>query len=119
MIIVDLSGFTSNVRVGTFPVWQFQSGIKPSANISLGCIGTISGQNYGKQAVWTTAGDVTLTGGVVTGDLPQMLYARSAGSGRHHVCLITGRRPISLARLACQSTCSCPHGGYANACVRE
>ena len=71
MIIVDLSGFKSNVRVGTFPVWQFQSGIKPSANISLGCIGTISGQNYGKQAVWTTAGDVTLTGGVVTGDLLQ------------------------------------------------
>lgn len=65
LMFVDLSPFTSTVNVSNFRVWLYQSGVKPSAQSNLGCIGwSARDTHYAKQAVWNTDGSITILGGV-------------------------------------------------------
>lgn len=68
---VDLSSFRSTVNVGSFTVWLFKAGVKPSKTIGLGCVANVNGTTYGKQATWNTDGSVTLIGGVASSDIVQ------------------------------------------------
>lgn len=71
LIFVDLSSFRSTVKVGDYRVWLFQSGVKPSQTVGLGCVANVHGIAYGKQARWNADGSVTLIGGVNSSDIIQ------------------------------------------------
>ena len=65
MLYVDLSSFKSAVEVSNYRVWLYQSGIRPSATIGLGCVGSsLADPHYNKQANWNPDGSITLLGGV-------------------------------------------------------
>ena len=65
MLYVDLSSFKSTVEVSNYRVWLYQSGIRPSATIGLGCGGSsLADPHYNKQANWNPDGSITLLGGV-------------------------------------------------------
>lgn len=65
MLYVDLSSFKSTVEVSNYTVWLYQSGIRPSATIGLGCVGSsLADPRYNKQANWNPDGSITLLGGV-------------------------------------------------------
>lgn len=68
---MDLSSFRSTVKVGDYPVWLFQAGVKPSKAVGLGCVANVAGIAYGKQANWNTDGSVTLVGGIGSNDVVQ------------------------------------------------
>ena len=64
MLYVDLSSFKSTVEVSNYRVWLYQSGIRPSATIGLGCVGSsLADPHYNKQANWNPDGSITLLGG--------------------------------------------------------
>ena len=65
MLYVDLSSFKSTVEVSNYRVWLYQSGIRPSATIGLGCVeSSLADPHYNKQANWNPDGSITLLGGV-------------------------------------------------------
>lgn len=69
LLHVHLSGFKSTVSLSSdFPVFQYASGPKPSRAVSLGCLWSIPGSNFAKQARWDTDGSVSVTGGMAFND---------------------------------------------------
>lgn len=65
MLYVDLSSFKSTVEISNYSVWLYQSGIRPSATIGLGCVGSsLADPHYNKQANWNPDGSITLLGGI-------------------------------------------------------
>ena len=68
LLHVNLSGFRSAVNVGTYGVFQYSSGVKPSKNIDLSCLFSLPSGAYGKQATWTTSGVINVVGGLSSGD---------------------------------------------------
>ena len=69
IIFGDLQGFQSTVRVGDFTVWMPVSGVKPSRNVNLGCVGGKDGLNYGVSGIWNTDGSITMRGGISSGEI--------------------------------------------------
>ena len=59
------------MNTGNFTVWMFESGVKPSKAVGLGCVANVDGSPYGKQATWNTDGSVALIGGVGPNDVIQ------------------------------------------------
>ena len=69
LLHVDLSGFKSTVNLSHgYPVFQYASGVKPSRAVSLGCLWSIPGSNFAKQAKWNTDGSVSVIGGMAVND---------------------------------------------------
>lgn len=69
LLHVHLSGFKSTVSLPSdFPVFHYASGPKPSRAVSLGCLWSIPGSNFAKQARWNTDGSVSVTGGMAVND---------------------------------------------------
>lgn len=69
LLHVHLSGFKSTVSLSAdFPVFHYASGPKPSRAVSLGCLWSIPGGNYAKQAKWNTDGSVSVIGGMASND---------------------------------------------------
>lgn len=69
LLHVHLSGFKSTVSLSSnFPVFQYASGPKPSSAVSLGCLWSIPGSNFAKQARWNTDGSVSVIGGMEVND---------------------------------------------------
>lgn len=69
LLHVHLSGFKSAVTLSSdFPVFQYASGPKPSRAVSLGCLWSIPGSNFAKQAKWNTDGSVSVIGGMAVND---------------------------------------------------
>lgn len=65
LLHVHLSGFKSTVSLSSdFPVFHYASGPKPSRAVSLGCLWSIPGSNFAKQAKWNTDGSVSVIGGM-------------------------------------------------------
>ena len=69
IIFGDLQGFQSTVKVGTFTVWMPVSGVRPSRNINLGCIGGKDGLNYGVGGTWQQNGTIVMAGGISSGEI--------------------------------------------------
>lgn len=57
-IFLDLGSFKSTVGVNNFPIYQYSSGVKPSAAIDLGAIGVLAGASYSKTGTWGVDGSV-------------------------------------------------------------
>lgn len=69
LLHVHLSGFKSAVTLSSdFPVFNYASGPKPSRAVSLGCLWSIPGSNFAKQAKWNTDGSVSVIGGMAVND---------------------------------------------------
>ena len=69
LLHVHLSGFKSTVSLSSdFPVFHYASGPKPSRAVSLGCLWSIPGSNFAKQAKWNTDGSVSVIGGMEVND---------------------------------------------------
>lgn len=69
LLHVDLSGFKSAVSLSSdFPVFHYASGPKPSRAVILGCLWSIPGSNFAKQAKWNTDGSVSVIGGMAVND---------------------------------------------------
>ena len=69
LLHVHLSGFKSTVSLSAgFPVFLYASGPKPSRAVSLGCLWSIPGSNFAKQAKWNTDGSVSVIGGMAVND---------------------------------------------------
>ena len=69
LLHVHLSGFKSAVTLSSdFPVFHYASGPKPSRAVSLGCLWSIPGSNFAKQAKWNTDGSVSVIGGMAVND---------------------------------------------------
>lgn len=69
LLHVHLSGFKSTVSLSPdFPVFYYASGPKPSRAVSLGCLWSIPGSNYAKQAKWNTDGSISVIGGMAVND---------------------------------------------------
>lgn len=69
LLHVHLSGFKSTVSLSSdFPVFRYASGPKPSKAVSLGCLWSIPGSNFAKQAKWNTDGSVLVIGGMAVND---------------------------------------------------
>lgn len=69
LLHVHLSGFKSTVSLSSaFPVFHYVSGPKPSRTVSLGCLWSIPGSNFAKQAKWNTDGSVSVIGGMAVND---------------------------------------------------
>lgn len=69
LLHVNLSGFKSTVSLSAgFPVFHYASGPKPSKAVSLGCLWSIPGSNFAKQANWNTDGSVSVIGGMAVND---------------------------------------------------
>ena len=69
LLHVHLSGFKSTVSLSAgFPVFHYASGPKPSRAVSLGCLWSIPGSNFAKQAKWNTDGSVSVIGGMAVND---------------------------------------------------
>lgn len=69
LLHVHLSGFKSTVSLSSdFPVFYYASGPKPSRAVSLGCLWSIPGSNFAKQAKWNTDGSVWVIGGMAVND---------------------------------------------------
>lgn len=69
LLHVHLSGFKSTVSLSAgFPVFRYASGPKPSRAVSLGCLWSIPGSNFAKQAKWNTDGSVSVIGGMAVND---------------------------------------------------
>lgn len=69
LLHVHLSGFKSTVSLSSdFPVFHCASGPKPSRAVSLGCLWSIPGSNFAKQAKWNTDGSVSVIGGMEVND---------------------------------------------------
>lgn len=69
LLHVHLSGFKSTVSLSSdFPVFRYASGPKPSRAVSLGCLWSIPGSNFAKQAKWNTDGSVSVIGGTAVND---------------------------------------------------
>ncbi|NEG56123.1 hypothetical protein [Bifidobacterium platyrrhinorum] len=64
LLHVHLSGFKLRVGLpGSFAVFHWKSGPKPSQTIDLGCLWSIPSGNFANQARWQTNGDVAVVGG--------------------------------------------------------
>lgn len=69
LLHVDLSGFKSTVNLShDYPVFQYESGVKPSKAVSLGCLWALPVGNWAKQATWNTNGTIMVVGGLSNGD---------------------------------------------------
>lgn len=69
LLHVHLSGFKSTVSLSSdYPVFHYASGPKPSRAVSLGCLWSIPGSNFAKQAKWNTNGSVSVIGGMAVND---------------------------------------------------
>ncbi|WP_165784914.1 hypothetical protein [Bifidobacterium parmae] len=69
LLHVDLSGFQSTVTLSdTFPVFLYDSGVRPSADIQLGCLWSLPSGMWGKQAIWQTDGKIAVIGNMTNGD---------------------------------------------------
>lgn len=69
LLHVHLSGFKSTVSLSSdFPVFHYASGPKPSRAVSLGCLWSIPGSNFAKQAKWNTDGSVSVIGSMAVND---------------------------------------------------
>lgn len=69
LLHVHLSGFKSAVSLSSdFPVFHYASGPKPSRAVSLGCLWSIPGSNFAKQAKWNTDGSVLVIGSMAVND---------------------------------------------------
>lgn len=69
LLHVHLSGFKSTVSLSSdFPVFHYASGPKPSRDVSLGCLWSIPGSNFAKQAKWNTDGSVSVIGSMAVND---------------------------------------------------
>lgn len=69
LLHVHLSGFKSTVSLSAgFQVFLYASGPKPSRAVSLGCLWSIPGSNFAKQARWNTDGSVSVIGGMAVND---------------------------------------------------
>lgn len=69
LLHVDLSGFQSTVTLSdTFPVFLPESGVRPSADIQLGCLWSLPSGTWGKQAIWQTDGKIAVIGNMTNGD---------------------------------------------------
>ena len=69
LLHVHLSGFKSTVSLSSaFTVFLYASGPKPSRAVSLGCLWSIPGSNFAKQAKWNTDGSVSVIGGMAVND---------------------------------------------------
>lgn len=69
LLHVHLSGFKSTVSLSSdFQVFYYASGPKPSRAVSLGCLWSIPGSNFAKQAKWNTDGSVSVIGGMAVND---------------------------------------------------
>lgn len=69
LLHVHLSGFKSTVSLSSdFSVFHYASGPKPSRAVSLGCLWSIPGSNFAKQAKWNTDGSVSVIGGMAVND---------------------------------------------------
>jgi hypothetical protein len=67
-IYLDLGSFKSTVGVNNFPIYQYSSGVKPSAAIDLGAIGVLAGAYYSKTGRWNTDGSITVGPSVSAND---------------------------------------------------
>ena len=82
MLYVDLSSFKSTVEVSNYRVWLYQSGIRPSATIGLGCVGSsLADPHYNKQANWNPDGSITLLGGVGRDNILMQRFSMPIPSG--------------------------------------
>lgn len=69
LLHVHLSGFKSAVTLSSaFPVFHYASGPKPSRAVNLGCLWSIPGSNFAKQANWNTDGSVSVIGSLAVND---------------------------------------------------
>jgi hypothetical protein len=59
-IYLDLGSVEAKVGVNSFTIYKYSSGVKPSANISLGAIGVLANAPYSKTGTWNTSGDITV-----------------------------------------------------------
>ena len=82
MLYVDLSSFKSTVEVSNYRVWLYQSGIRPSATIGLGCVGSsLADPRYNKQANWNPDGSITLIGGAGRENILMQRFSMPIPSG--------------------------------------
>lgn len=82
MLYVDLSSFKSTVEVSNYRVWLYQSGIRPSVTIGLGCVGSsLADPRYNKQANWNPDGSITLLGGVGRENILMQRFSMPIPSG--------------------------------------
>lgn len=82
MLYVDLSSFKSTVQISDYRVWLYQSGIRPSATIGLGCVGSsLANPRYNKQANWNPDGSITLLGGVGRENILMQRFSMPIPSG--------------------------------------
>lgn len=82
MLYVDLSSFKSTVEVSNYRVWLYQSGIRPSATIGLGCVGSsLADPRYNKQANWNPDGSITLLGGAGRENILMQRFSMPIPSG--------------------------------------
>ena len=82
MLYVDLSSFKSTVQISNYRVWLYQSGIRPSATIGLGCVGSsLADPHYNKQANWNPDGSITLLGGVGRENILMQRFSMPIPSG--------------------------------------
>ena len=82
MLYVDLSSFKSTVEVSNYRVWLYQSGIRPSATIGLGCVGSsLADPHYNKQANWNPDGSITLLGGIGRENILMQRFSMPIPSG--------------------------------------
>lgn len=69
LLYVDLSSYHANIHAQSVPVYQYKSGPKPSAPISLGALGIVVTSNvYAKTYRWNTDGSITCTSDMNPGD---------------------------------------------------
>lgn len=82
MLYVDLSSFKSTVEISDYRVWLYQSGIRPSATIGLGCVGSsLADPHYNKQANWNPDGSITLLGGIGRENILMQRFSMPIPSG--------------------------------------
>ena len=82
MLYVDLSSFKSTVEISNYRVWLYQSGIRPSATIGLGCVGSsLADPHYNKQANWNPDGSITLLGGIGRENILMQRFSMPIPSG--------------------------------------
>lgn len=82
MLYVDLSSFKSTVEISNYRVWLYQSGIRPSATIGLGCVGSsLADPRCNKQANWNPDGSITLLGGIGRENILMQRFSMPIPSG--------------------------------------
>ena len=82
MLYVDLGSFKSTVDVSNYRVWSYRSGMRPSATIGLGCVGSgLAGPCCDRRAVWNPDGSIALLGGVGGEDVLMRRFSMPIPSG--------------------------------------